>query len=200
MSGDGELLEEVMVREQVLREANAPWDRYAVDLRDWISAFMVEVFGGTSGAAEIAGYVSVVLTILGPLVALFVVRHRLRAWVQPWLQPPPPAPSVPLPSHGSPTATLSQAQELVAAGRVREALPVLWLAVCCRLEAAGVLTYHPAMTNREVLALVRATSPTWAHHEALAGLSRALERLAYGPGEPSGDRVTQLAADAEAWA
>jgi len=57
-----------------------------------------------------------------------------------------------------PVLLARQAQAAAARGEYREALRLLYLAALLRLDRAGVLTYHPSVTN-------------WSYADALAGRS-----------------------------
>lgn len=74
-------------------------------------------------------------------------------------------------------------EELMAAGKARAALRMLWLLFATELSARGIGRFETETTNREFVDSVAALSPGWGHLRALRTFSSATERLLYS-GDP----------------
>ena len=86
------------------------------------------------------------------------------------------------------------AQELAAAGRIREAIRAWYHAVLVTLYRTGVLHYRKGRTNWEYISLLPADVP-W--RQRFIGLTRKFEQEWYGRDRSSGDALDACASDAQ---
>ncbi|MBP8955115.1 MAG: DUF4129 domain-containing protein [Armatimonadetes bacterium] len=89
-----------------------------------------------------------------------------------------------------PAEIREQARTLASAGRLHEALHLLFEAVVRQLDRAGALRYDPASTNWEYVAALGGHPPIQVELQALAG---ELDHIWYGGAPLDGDRFEQCA-------
>jgi hypothetical protein len=134
-----------------------------------------------------------VLGLLLAVLAVAAVRFRAtspRAPVKPAVKTTdlPEESAVPRPDEQPAPVLWRQAEELARAGRHREAVRVLYLAVLSFLHGHGLLRYEPTRTNGEYVRQVRlAPHAPPGLAEPFAQLTREFEVVWYGGGEAAAD-------------
>ena len=186
---DRALLDQIIAEDGITTDPGARFDELILallqELREWLADGTGVDFGNT---AQIATYVGLGLLGLVTLWALFLLARRLRPRRRA-TKVRPLAP-VALTDPADPTSTLEAA---LAAGDARAALAALWAELALGLGEAGfAATASRDRTHQELVRLVRQSRPSWDRLADLTRLARVLDRLCYGPVEPSVDDVRAL--------
>lgn len=176
------MLDQIIAEDGITTDPGARFDELILallqELKEWLADDTGADFANT---AEVALWVGLGLLGLVALWALFLLARRLRPRRRArTVRSLAPVVLVTLPD---PTSTLEAA---LAAGDARAALAALWSELALGLGEAGfAATTGRDRTHQELVRVVRQNRPSWVCLADLTHLARVLDRLCYGPVEPS---------------
>lgn len=164
----------------------SPVERWETSIREWVGALLRRLFGNVSPRAldSIARvlywvFLGVLILLLAYLIWTYVPGLRLRRRGKDVLAVPEDAIGTPDSAGGH----LAAAEAAAAAGRFLDALRHTYTAMLLLLDAANIVPYDRARTNREVLRALR--SPTHGPvREVLRPVTDTLDATLYG-GRPA---------------
>lgn len=192
------VLEEIVAEEEIDTEASVSVLEYAAHLRDWLFGRLEGRLAGTPWLERIAFAVLWTLVIGLPVLAGFLVlRQLLRGGRRSTVSRDDEASeAVELPAEEDLRARL---HDELGRGDALAALRALWLFLARGLSAAGHGEFAPDVTNREFVASVRETSPSWEGLGELETLARSSDRWLYRDETVELEDVRAMARRAEEW-
>lgn len=184
------LIEEILARPEFgSRQPLPPLERLREWAGQWLSRLLISFIGS---AAMSPLWIGLLIGALLALVVAVVAIARLR----PWREARASAAVRVIAAGQDPSAVRAQAAEAARAGRFREAVRLLYLALLLALSRREVLRYDGTRTNWEYLAAVHDR----AFYHPMRDLTGLFDRVWYG-GEPAGAeeyaRATVLAESVE---
>jgi hypothetical protein len=197
LAPDRELYERIVAEAEIATERNAsPFD-YA---RHWLGQRLRGLGGRLAGSPWLALLARIVLwtlVVTVTLAALFLLVRALRGRRARRRRPRAragDAAALPLEAEED---LLARLDDELRRGRAREALGTLWVWLGRRLAERGVARFERGVTNRELLASLRAQTPAFPALPALEELAARSERMLYREPRVNAGDVRAMRARAE---